>query len=124
MNQLHSNLLRRIRVNLEKREKTRVLALSRASLPVGTPDLLVVRDGLAGLWEVKTGSGRATQAQLAQLRLWSEAGCQTAVVRALEEAERLWESLTGGGLTAPGVASCCLDGESDGCDEISRLKRS
>lgn len=55
----------------------------------GTPDIFAVRNGHAYLFEVKTSKGKASEIQLYRLVQWQDAGAVTALVRSIEEVERI-----------------------------------
>ena len=57
----------------------------------GLPDLLVIVNGRAGWFEVKTLCGKLTPLQEAMLRRLRDAGCYAGVVRSIEGFEKQLE---------------------------------
>jgi len=55
----------------------------------GLPDLIGCYQGRALAWEVKVEGGVLTPLQARELERWSQAGAMAAVIRSVEDAERL-----------------------------------
>lgn len=53
----------------------------------GIPDLLAIKDGMARWFEVKVGSGKPTQLQLATIDQLRKAGCPADVVHSIKEVD-------------------------------------
>lgn len=60
----------------------------------GTPDLVACWHGRCLALEVKTHAGRTTPLQQHELDAWAGAGAWSAVVRTVDDVDRLLESIT------------------------------